>query len=152
MTINKTIKNDIAAFAAVLGLAFTSVAAVADDHPFTEGPVVNVSAIRTEYGKYDEYLKFLDTTWKATEEAAKKAGYITSYKVITVEPRGENDPDIYLVVYFKNWAALDGATAKGDAIAKEVLGSVAAANQGAVDRGKIRRVLGSFTGQELDLK
>jgi len=152
MNINMTIKNHIAAFAAVLGLALTSVAAVADDHPFTEGPIVNVSAIRTEYGKYDEYLKFLDTTWKATQEAAKKAGYITGYKVITVEPRGENDADIYLVVYYKNWAALDGATAKGDAIAKEVLGSLAAANQGAVDRGKIRRVLGSFTGQELDLK
>jgi hypothetical protein len=152
MSINMTIKNHIAAFAAVLGLALTSVAAVADDHPFTEGPIVNVSAIRTEYGKYDEYLKFLDTTWKATQEAAKKAGYITGYKVITVEPRGENDADIYLVVYYKNWAALDGATAKGDAIAKEVLGSLAAANQGAVDRGKIRRVLGSFTGQELDLK
>ena len=152
MTINMTIKNYSAAFAAVLGLALTSVAAVADDHPFTEGSVVNVSAIRTEYGKFDEYLKFLDTTWKATQEAAKKAGYITSYKVITVEPRGENDPDIYLVVYYKNWAALDGATAKGDAIAKEVVGSLAAANQGAVERGKIRRVLGSFTGQELDLK
>src|ERR1700728_2683470 len=152
MTTNMTIKNHIVAFAAVLGLALTSVAAVADDHPFTEGPLVNVSAIRTEYGKFDEYLKFVDTTWKATQEAAKKAGYITSYKVITVQPRGENDPDIYLVVYYKNWAALDGATAKGDAIAKEVLGSVSAANQGAVDRGKIRRVLGSFTGQVLDLK
>ena len=149
---NRTIKNYIAAFSAVLGLALTSVAAVADDHPFTEGPVVNVAAIRTEYGKFDEYLKFLDTTWKATQEAAKKAGYITSYKVITVQPRGENDPDIYLVVYYKNWAALDGATAKGDAIVKEVQGSMAAANQGAVDRGKIRRVLGSWTGQQLDLK
>ena len=152
MTINLTIKNHIAAFAAVLGLALTSAAAVADDHPFTEGPVVNVSAIRTEYGKFDEYMKFLDTTWKATQEAGKKAGYITSYKVISVEPRGENDADIYLVVYFKNWAALDGATAKGDAIAKEVMGSLEAANQGAVDRGKIRRILGSFTGQVLDLK
>src|ERR1700691_3626170 len=152
MTMNMTIKNYIAAFAAVLGLTLTSVAAVADDHPFIEGPVVNVAAIRTEYGKFDDYLKFLDTTWKATQEAAKKAGYITSYKVITVQPRGENDPDIYLVVYYKNWAALDGATAKGDAVIKEVLGSVSAANQGAVDRGKIRRVLGSFTGQVLDLR
>ena len=96
MTTNMTIKNHIAAFAAVLGLAMMSVAAVADDHPFTEGPVVRVSAVRTEYGKFDEYLKFLDTTWKATQEAAKKAGYITSYKVITVESRGENDPNIYL--------------------------------------------------------
>jgi hypothetical protein len=147
-----TSKNRVAAFAAFFGLAFTSIAAFADEHPFTEGTVVQVSAIRTEYGKFDEYLKFLDTTWKASQEAAKKAGYITGYKVISVQPRGENDPDIYLVLYFKNWAALDDSTAKGDAIAKQVVGSVAAANQGAIDRGKIRRVLGSWTGQQLDLK
>ncbi len=147
-----TVINRFAAVAASLGLALTSVAALAEDHPFTEGQVVNVSAIRTEYGKFDDYMKFLDTKWKATQEAAKKAGYITGYKVIAVEPRGENDPDIYLVIYFKNWAALDGATAKGDEIAKQVEGSLAASNQGAVDRGKIRRVLGSWTGQQLDLK
>jgi hypothetical protein len=147
-----SIKHHFAAYAALVGLAFTSVAAVADDHPFTEGPVVNVTAIRTEYGKFDDYLKFLDTKWKATQEAAKKAGYIINYRVVSVEPRSENDPDIYLVITYKNWAALDGATAKGDAIAKQVEGSVAAANQSAVDRGKIRRVLGSWTGQELELK
>jgi hypothetical protein len=147
-----TINNRVAAFAAFFGLAFTSVAAFADEHPFTEGQVVQVSSIRTDYGKFDEYMKFLDTTWKASQEAAKKAGYVTGYKVITVEPRGENDPDIYLVIYYKNWAALDDATAKGDAIAKQVSGSVVAANQGAVDRGKIRRILGSWTGQQLDLK
>ena len=146
------INKDIAAVTAVLGLALTSVAAVAEDHPFTEGPVINVEAIRTEYGRFDEYMKFLDTQWKATEEAAKKAGYITSYKVILVEPRGDNDPDIYLVVYYKNWAALDGATAKRDAVAKEVDGSVSAADEAGISRGKIRRVLGSWTGQELDLK
>jgi len=147
-----TSKKHLAALAASVGLALTSFAAVAEDHPFTEGPVIQVSAIRTEYGKFDDYMKFLDTTWKATQEASKKAGYTTGYKVIQVEPRGENDPDIYLVVYFKNWAALDGATAKGDAIAEQVEGSVAAANKGAVDRGKIRRTLGSWTGQQLDLK
>src|SRR5579862_1774538 len=133
------IKDHFAAFAGCVAL-FTSVCALADDHPFTEGPVVNISAVRTEYGKFDDYMKFLDTTWKATQEAAKKAGYITGYKVINVEPRGENDPDIYLVVYYKNWAALDNATAKGDEITKQVEGSNAAANQGAIDRGKIRRV------------
>ena len=147
-----TIHKHFAALAAFIGVALTSFAAIAEDHPFTEGQVVQVSAIRTEYGKFDDYMKFLDTTWKATQEASKKAGYTTGYKVITVEARGENDPDIYLVVYFKNWAALDGATAKGDAIAAQVDGSVAAANKGAVDRGKIRRILGSWTGQQLDLK
>jgi hypothetical protein len=148
MAINK----HVAAVVAFLGLALSGVSAFGNEHPFTEGQVVNVTAIRTEYGKFDDYMQFLDTTWKAAKEAAKKAGYITSYKVITVEARGENDPDIYLVVYYKNWAALDGATAKGDAIATAVEGSVSAANKGAVDRGKIRRILGSWTGQQLDLK
>jgi hypothetical protein len=146
------IKTHVAALSALLALSFIGGAAVAEEHPFTEGQVVNVSAIRTEYGMFDEYMKFLATTWKATQEAAKKAGYSTGYKVITVEPRGENDPDIYLVVYYKNWAALDGATAKGDAIATQVNGSVAASNKGAVERNKIRRILGSWTGQQLDLK
>jgi len=89
---------------------------------------------------------------KASKEAAKKAGYIISYKVVTVEPRSADDPDIYLVITYKNWAALDGATAKADAVAKQVEGSLSASNQGAADRGKMRRVLGSWTGQELDLK
>jgi hypothetical protein len=38
----------IAASAACLGLVLTSGVAAADDHPFTEGQVVNISAIRTE--------------------------------------------------------------------------------------------------------
>ena len=146
------INNQCVTIAAFLSLALTGVAAVADDHPFTEGPVVNVAAIRTEYGKFDEYMNYLATTWKPEQEAARKAGYITSYRVVTVEPRGENDPNIYLVVNYKNWAALDGATAKTDQILKQVEGTLAASNKGAVDRGKIRRVVGSWTGQELDLK
>ena len=145
-------KRQIAASAALIGLLLTSAAAVADDHAFSEGAVVNVAAIRTEYGKFDDYMNYLGTTWKAEQEAAKKAGYITSYRVVSVEPRTENDPDIYLVTHYKNWAALDGAIAKGDAIAKQVQGSVDASNKSAVDRGKMRRVLGSWTGQELDLK
>jgi hypothetical protein len=145
-------QRNIVAMAGVIALTCTSVAAIADDHAFTEGPVVNVAAIRTETGKFDDYMKYLDTTWKAEQEAAKKAGYIISYKVITVEPRSEDDPDLYLMVTYKNWAALDDATAKGDAVAKQVEGTLAASSDAAVSRGKIRRVLGSWTGQELALK
>jgi hypothetical protein len=145
-------KHPLAAAAAITALMCTSVSVLADDHVYTEGPVVNVASIRTEYGKFDDYMKYLDTTWKAEQEAAKKAGEIISYRVVMVEARGENDPDIYLVITYKNWAALDGATAKADAIAKQVEGSLDASNRGASDRAKIRRVLGSWTGQELELK
>ena len=146
------VKNKVAACVAGVALAFTSAAALADDHAYTEGPVVSVGIIRTASGRFDDYMKYLATTWKAEQEAAKKAGYIVSYRVVTVQPRGENDPDIYLVTNYKNWAALDGATAKTDEIAKQVEGSLTATNQGVVDRSKMRRILGSWTGQELVLK
>ncbi len=145
-------KISFVAFAATAGLALSSMAAVAEDHAYTEGPVVNVTAVRTEPGKFDAYMSYLDTVFKASMEAAKKMGDVVSYRVVTVEPRGENDPDLYLVITYKNWATQDGATAKADAIAKMTEGSLEAANKSMIDRGKIRRILGSWTGQELDLK
>jgi hypothetical protein len=147
-----SIKNKFAAIAALTGLACMSVSAYADDHAYTEGSVVNVARIRTVDGHFDDYMKWLDTTWKQEQEAAKKAGYITSYEVLSVEPRGPDDADILLVITSKNWAARDGGLAKADAIAKQIEGSVAAANQSEADRSKIRRVLGSTTMQTLDLK
>lgn len=144
--------SKIAACAAFPVLAMAGAAALADDHVYTEGNVVNVARIRTEYGKFDEYMKYLDTTWKAEQEAAKKAGFILDYQVITVEARSDNDPDLLLVTTYKNWAAIDGLTEKNDAVAKQIEGSVAASNQGASDRNKIRRILGSSTMQVLNLK
>jgi len=141
-----------ATYVALTALACTSITAFADDHSYTEGQVVNVARIRTVDGKFDDYMKWLSTTWKQQNETAKKAGYLVSYEVIGVEPRTLDDPDLLLITRYKNWAALDGALAKNDEVAKAVEGSVAASNQAQFARASIRRVLGSSTMQVLDLK
>ncbi|HXS28897.1 MAG TPA: hypothetical protein VN730_14630 [Steroidobacteraceae bacterium] len=141
-----------AALAALAALACASVPVYADDHAYSEGPVVNVAMIRTVDGKFDDYMRWLDTTWKAEQEAAKKAGYIQSYEVLTANPQGPNDADVLLVITYKNWAALDGALAKNDEVAKQIEGSVSAANESEADRSKMRRVLGSQTMQVAKLK
>jgi hypothetical protein len=146
------IKQRLAAAFAFVCLVTIGSVAVAQTRPYTEGPVVNVASIRTAYGMFDEYMKFLAGPWKQEQEAMKKAGLIVDYQVLSVEPRGENDPDVYLVVVYKNWAALDGLADKGDAITKQVYGSIDASNKGAIDRTKMRRVLGSATMQQLLLK
>jgi hypothetical protein len=150
--IHMSMKNRLAACAAFVCLACASFAALADDHAYSEGPVVNMSRIRTADGKFDEYMKWIDTSWKQYQELGIKAGDVLSYQVLTVEPRTPDDPDLILIVTYKNWASLDGAIAKSDAIAKQVEGSVAASNQSMADRGSLRRVLGSETMQELKLK
>jgi hypothetical protein len=140
------------AAAAASTFLFVASVALADDHPYSEGPVINVASIRTAEGKFDDYMEWLSTTWKKLQEESKKKGYIVSYEVLSAEPRGPNDPDILLVTTYKNWAALDGAIAKGDEVAKAVEGSLAAANKSQSERDKIRRVLGSQTFQQLVLK
>ena len=143
-------------FRSVLGtlLLATTLAttAHADGRDYKDGPVVNVSSVRTVDGHFDDYMHWLATTWKQQEEAAKKAGLINSYEVLVVEPRGPQDPDIYLVVEYKNWAALDGLGGKLDSISAQVEGSVDKANQSESSRAKIRTVIGSQTMQRADLK
>lgn len=147
-----SIKLRCATLAAFAGFACLSGPSFADDHAYTEGPVINVTWIRTVDGKFDDYMKWLDTTWKQEEEAAKKAGYIIGYQVLMADPHSPDDADVILMITYKNWAALDGGLAKGDAIAKQIEGSVAAANQAQADRSKIRRVLGTANMQVAQLK
>jgi hypothetical protein len=145
-------RKQFACGAAVLCLSLAGTTALAEDHAYTEGPVSQVSAIRTVDGHFDDYMAWIDTVWKKEQEAAKKAGYIVGYEVFMAQPRGDNDADIYLMITYKNYAALDDWIVKGDTIAKEIEGSVSAANQAEADRSKIRRVLGSETIQTLNLK
>jgi hypothetical protein len=137
---------------ALLFCATLSTLSYADGRNYNDGPVVNVAAIRTVDGHFDDYMKWLATNWKKQEEAGKKAGLILSYRVLVVEARGPNDPDIFLVTEFKNWAALDGLGGKFDAVSAQVEGSVEKANQSESDRAKIRTVLGSQTMQTAELK
>ena len=145
-------RHSVVAWAALVVMASGCGVALADDHAYTEGPVVSMGGIRTVDGRFDEYMKYLGGSWKQEMEAAKKAGLILDYKVIMVEPRGVDDPDLYLVITYKNWATMDGFEAKFDAVIKQFEGSVAASSQAMTDRNKIRRPVGSWTGQYLDLK
>jgi len=127
-------------------------AAYADGRDYNDGPVINVASIRTVDGHFDDYMHWLATTWKKQSEAAKKAGLITRYQVLVAQPKGPNDPDIYLVTEFKNWAAFDGLGSKFDSVSAQVEGSVEKASQSEAERVKIRTVLGSETVQVAELK
>jgi len=138
--------------AALVAASALTTPVYADGRDWNDGPVINVSSIRTVDGRFDDYMHWLATTYKKQQEAAKKAGLITSYRVIVIEPRGPNEPDILLVTEFKNWAALDHLGSKLDQISAQIEGSAEAAAKSEVDRAKIRTVLGSRTQQEALLK
>ncbi len=149
MTLMTRVLCAAGALVSLTGLATT---ALADGRDWNDGPVINVASIRTVDGHFDDYMHWLATAYKKQQEAAKAAGLITAWRVIVIEARGPNEPDILLVTEYKNWAALDHLGGRFDQVLAQVEGSVEKANQSEADRAKIRTVLGSRTQQEALLK
>ena len=142
----------VCASVALLSIATLAAPASADGRNWNDGPVINVAAIRTVDGHFDDYMHWLSTVFKKQQEAAKAKGLILSYRVVVAEARDPHDADIYLITEYKNWAALDNLGSKFDQVSAEVEGSVDAAAKSEADRAKIRTVLGSRTMQEAKLK
>ena len=63
-----------------------------DERQYTDGPVTEVDYIHVEYGHFEEYIDWLNSTWKPTMEATKKAGLIIDYKVFKATPRSPDQP------------------------------------------------------------
>ena len=146
------ISRILCAVSAVLSFGSLATLAYADGRDFNDGPVQNVTFIRTVDGHFDDYMHWLATTYKKQQEAAKAAGIITSYEVLVGQPHNAQDPDIILITVYKNWAALDHLGSKLEEISTQIQGSVDAANKSQADRAKIRTVLGSDTVQVAVLK
>ena len=118
---------------------------------YTEGPVVQVTYIHVEYGKLAEYVDWLNSTWKPTLEAMRKAGLVLDYKVFGASPKTLDQPNIFVMITFKNMAALDRRT-EFEAVANKAIGSTEVQNNARVARTDYRKVLGSELIRELVLK
>lgn len=142
----------LGALAGVFAFVSLTGVAVAADRPYTEGNVVQVTAVRTEPGMFDEYLKYLAGPYRQIMEEQKKAGVIVGYNFYAAMPRGPHDADLYIVTTFKNMAALDGLDAKVDPITERIMGSMEQQSSATVQRGKLRTILGDELIRELVMK
>ena len=125
--------------------------ALAQDDPYEEGSVWNVTFVRTEEGHFDDYLENLKAGWRAVMDDAKADGLVLSYKVLSHAPRTRNDWDLMLLVEYPNWAAFDGINDRMEAFAAQHIGRTEDARQEAlIDRGSLRTILGEALAQELE--
>jgi hypothetical protein len=122
-----------------------------DERAYTDGPVTAVTYIRVEYGRFEEYIDWLNSTWKPTMEATKKAGLIIDYKIFTATPKSPDQPNIIRMITYKNMAGLDKGVEE-EAVAKKVIGSTEVQNKARVARNEYRKLLGSELIREFILK
>ena len=142
----------LGALAALLAFGAMTGSALAADRPYTEGAILNVGAIRTEPGMFEEYMKYLAGPYKQLMEEQKKAGIILGWNVYQANPRMPDEPDLYLVTVYKNMAALDGLNARTDPIVEKIFGAMDRQSTATVERGKMRKILGDENVRELLIK
>ena len=143
-------RSVIALIGVTLCLAMAT-ASGADAKSYTEGAVTELSFIKVKPGKFEDYMKYLSTTYKTVMEANKKAGLITGYAVYSAQARSPQEPDLILSVIYPNMAALDKID-EGEAVAAKVMGTPEAQSKAAIDRESMRELLGSELVRELVLK
>jgi len=127
-------------------------ASAQDVRRYAEGPVTEVSYLRVEYGHFEEYVDWLNSTWKPTMEATKKAGLIIDYKVFSATPKSPDQPNVILWITFENAAAALDKGVELEEVAKKVICSTECQNAARVARSEYRKVLGVEHVRELILK
>jgi len=123
-----------------------------DVRQYTDGPVTELDYIQVEYGHFEEYIDWLNSTWKPTMEAMKKAGLIIDYKAVRATPKTPDQPNIFLMITFKDGAAALDKGVELEEVAKKVIGSTEVQNKARAGRNEYRKVLGTEYIRELILK
>ena len=145
-------KFSSACIIASVALFTTAASAAPPARGYDNGPVWDIVSVQTKDGHFNDYMKFVTTTWKAQEEALKKAGIILDYKVfVTVDAR-DNEPDIALATLYKDFKSYDVPLDQQEAMAKKQSGSLDAAAKQQSARGSIRTLRGDTLFRELKLQ
>lgn len=141
------------ALTALLALGLGAPVQAQDALPYTEGAVVEVTAVNIEDGEFDNYMQYLQSQYKPVMEAQKQAKIILDYGVYSNMAGKDDDADLYLVVVYPNLATLDNLRARVDPLVTKVSGqSVSQSNQAFAERGKMRDIMGTELLRELKLK
>jgi len=144
----KTLILSICLAASSLGFS----ARAQDVRQYADGPVTEMDYVRVEYGHFEEYVDWLNSTWKPTMEATKKAGLILDYKVVRATPKTPDQPNIFLMITYKNMAAALDKVVEQEEVAKKVIGTTEVQNKARVGRNQYRTVLGTEYVREIILK
>jgi hypothetical protein len=135
-----------------VAVCFSGSVRAQSDAPYTDGPVWNVTMVKTKYGMTDDYLKAIAKSFKGSMEEAKKQGLIIDYKILLGNASSPQDYDILLMTASKNMAALDNAREKFDPISRKLEGAPDQQRDAAVKRGDLREILGDKLMREVTLK
>jgi len=134
----------------LLGIVAQPLQAQSADRVWQEGSVWSISYVETNPGHFNDYIRNLSNVWQKYLEAQKEDGLLISYKMLSVAFPRDGEPNLILLVEYKDWAAFDAGNAEYfEKLAGRLQGSVQQAQQANIDREDLRALRGSIVAQEI---
>lgn len=148
-------KNKLfAILSVVLFATLGSATAFAQDHSrgWEQGHIVQVTEVHTKDGMFNAYINDLSNVWRKFLDAQMEDGDVISYGMYSNVNSREGEPDLFLTVTFKNWAAFDRGVEYFEKLGSQILGSTDEMREANVDRGELRTIGSTYTLRELKFK
>ncbi len=109
-----------------------------------------VSPVETKPGKFNAYINDLSRVWRAyLEDSKKNDGDVLSYKMLSVVSARDGEPDLLLLVEFKNMAVFDRSMDYFDKQAIKIQGTLDKSIEANIDREALRNLRGSILKREI---
>ena len=145
------IKSIMATAGFALALSMTA-PAMAQESSYKPGTVWQASRINVLPGQFENYIDNLATRWKKVQELGKKEGIVLEYHVLQTNNARNGEPDLILIVEYKDYLTTAQQTAWGEKINAMLGEDDRKADASSAARGAMRESLGSTEYQELILK
>lgn len=143
-----------AVLSVVLFAALGSTSVLAQDHTrgWETGYVVQVTEVDTKDGMFNAYINDLSNVWRKFLDAQIEDGDVIRYGMYSNPNQREGEPDLYLTVTYKNWAAFDRGVEYFEELGSEILGSTDEMREAGIDRGELRVIGSTYNLQEIKFK
>ncbi len=114
----------LAAIVAAVLLAPQPATSQTTERVWDQGTVWSLTYVETEPTMFNSYLKNLSQVWRRFLEEQKKTGDVVSYKMLNVQNTRDGEPDLILMVEFKNMAVFDRGVAWFEEMAAKIMVAV----------------------------
>lgn len=116
---------------------------------YEQGTVWTTGYIETKPGYFNAYMNNLEEQWLQYIKLQQKDGDVLSYKVLNVISPRDGEPDLILLVEWKNMAVFDRSAKYFEDQTKKIAGSIDKQEERNIDRETLRKLRGGQIAREL---
>ncbi|MGI9295570.1 MAG: hypothetical protein ACR2PS_16445 [Pseudomonadales bacterium] len=116
---------------------------------YEQGTVWTTGYIETKPGYFNAYMNNLEEQWLQFIKLQQKDGDVLSYKVLNVISPRDGEPDLILLVEWKNMAVFDRSAKYFEDLTKKVAGTLDKQVERNIDREELRKLRGGQIAREL---